>query len=166
LIFGAIAKMIIKSRIYNSKRITETIGGKTYTYRSGFERDWAKYLQFLKNYKEIYDWEYEPKPPFDFFSFGYRNKPYSYLPDFKVWTKSKIFHYEETKGELTTKDLSKYTRLARHYPDVIIDIILQRIPTKGKMYSAYAKLQTKQGGAIRRIIDGSYILKKQLKGII
>lgn len=153
-------------QIINSKRVREIIGGKDYEYRSMFERDWAKYLQFLKEHKEIYDWEYEPQPPFDFFKFGYRNKPYSYLPDFKIWDTKKSFHYEETKGHLTTKDLSKYTRLARHYPDIIIDIVMQRIPRKGKSYAAYAKLQTKEGGAVRRIIDGNYILKKQLKGMI
>lgn len=152
-------------QVVNSKRITATVGGKTYTFRSGFEYEWAKYLNILKTAKEIYDWEYESET-FDFFKFGYRNKPYSYTPDFKIWSSRKSWHFEETKGHLTTKDLSKYTRLARHYPETVIDIVMQRILNKGKSYAAYAKLQTKQGGAIRRIIDGSYILKKQLKGII
>ena len=139
------------------------IGGKTITYRSEFESKWAKYLQFLQDCEQIADWEYEPKK-FTFREFGYKNKPYEYTPDFRITNNDGSTYFQETKGYLETRDNSKYLRMSKHYPDVKLEIVMQRIPKKGKGFQNYAKLKAKSG-IIQRIIDASEIFK-QTKGLI
>ena len=150
-------------RVVNAKKTTMTIGGKTYNFRSEFESVWAKYLQFLQDCEQIADWDYEPTK-FDFWKFGYRNKPYEYTPDFLITNNDGTTYFQETKGYLETRDNSKYLRMSKHYPDIQIEIVMQRIPKKGKGFQNFAKLKAKSG-IIRRIIDASEILK-QVKGLI
>lgn len=149
--------------VVNAKQTTAEIGGKQYFFRSRFEYHWALYLQFLKDAGEIKSWAYEVKK-FDFWKFGYRNKPYEYTPDFLIVDKDGDLFFQETKGYLQSKDISKYVRLAKHYPDVQLEVVLQRIPKRGKGFEAYAKLKSRCK-IVRRIIDAKEIFK-QVKGII
>lgn len=149
-------------RCQTFKRVKDTIGDKAYTYRSMFERNWARYLQLLKDAGQIKDWFYEPTT-FDFD--GYKNKPHSYTPDFKVIGIDGEEWFEELKGQLATKDLSKYRRLSEHYPDVIIEVVMQRIPKSGAGFEVFSKLKAKEGGQIRRVVDSTTIFK-QVKGLI
>ena len=76
---------------YNEPRlVTEFVGvkqgwavvGKQRCYfRSGFEVEWAKYLELLKTLGEIYSWEYEPK---EFEFEGIRSGTVFYIPDFRI----------------------------------------------------------------------------------
>ena len=133
-------------------------------FKSEAESMFARYLQFLKEKREIPDWQYELEK-FDFRQFGYRNKPYEYTPDFRIGNKEDKGYLIEFKVSIKTFDISKWIRLKKHY-DVILEVALARIPHKGKGFQNYARVQDLQRqGRIRRIIDFSAILK-QVKSII
>ena len=66
--------------------------GKVYTFRSGWEENFAYYLDRMKRRKEIKDWEYEPERIV--WMGG------SYLPDFKVWRNDGSYYFCEIKGKM------------------------------------------------------------------
>lgn len=144
-------------RQYNNKRVTAKFNGRNCYFRSQFEYKWACYLQFLKDSKIIKDWFYEP----DIFIFeGERTAPVQYRPDFKlIGTDSKEL-YQECKGYHDGQTNSKLRRMARHYPDVVMELVLMRIPKKGKVNRR--RIAEKY---VRRIIDASKIFR-QIKGIV
>lgn len=101
----------------------QTRGGKredldgTY-FRSAWEANFARYLNFLVANGDIMKWEYEP----DTFEFtAIKRGTRSYLPDFKVWDKadSKPYYYE-LKGWMDAKSKTKLSRMAKYYPEVKI----------------------------------------------
>ena len=57
------------------------IGGKRKYFRSKWESNYARYLQFLKEHKQIEDWHHECET---FWFEGIKRGVCSYLPDFKV----------------------------------------------------------------------------------
>lgn len=95
------------------------IGKKKYYFRSSWEPLYAKYLQNLKKQKKIKKWEYEP----DTFSFKRIRGPYkSYTPDFKIFNINGSVEYHEVKGYLDDWSKIKLERMAKYYPDVIIQL--------------------------------------------
>ena len=85
-------------------------------FRSTWEANYARYLNFLKSKGQIYKWEYEP----DTFWFkkikrGIR----SYLPDFKIWeNQNSTPYYVEVKGWMDDKSKTKLKRMAKYYPEI------------------------------------------------
>lgn len=97
-----------------------TIGGKTYYYKSSWESDIAAYLEFLKNKKEISDWEYEPHTFwFERIKRGVR----SYKPDFRVTNTDGSQYYIEVKGWMDSRSATKLKRMRIYYPEVRVDVI-------------------------------------------
>ena len=90
-------------------------------FRSSWEANFARYLNFLKKTKNIYKWEYEP----DTFWFeGIKRGTRSYLPDFKVWDrKNSEPYYYEIKGWMDKKSATQLKRMAKYYPAVKIVLI-------------------------------------------
>ncbi len=90
-------------------------------FRSGWEANFARYLNFLKRQGLIYKWEFEP----DTFWFnGIRRGVCSYLPDFKVWDKAYTQpYYIEVKGHMDSKSKTKIKRMAKHYPDIKLEVV-------------------------------------------
>lgn len=110
-------------------------------YASGWERDFARFLNFLQKKNVIEGWEYEPET-FLFTGNGYKRGPWAYLPDFCVryrynapakWIKlladMGFEHAEkgalcfiEVKGQETGSDRSKWRRFRSHvgYPLEIV----------------------------------------------
>jgi hypothetical protein len=141
-------------------RTSVTLGCQDYTFASAQEARWAQYLQLLLDNGKIASWQYEPVQ-WDFRGFGYRNKPYVYTPDFLVVDGSgEIYH--EFKGYLETKDMSRMLRAARHY-DARFDLVMQRLPRKGKASQIIAQAYGKK--YIRRIVDASVIFR-QIRGLV
>jgi len=98
------------------------IGGIEYYFRSKWEANYALYLEFLKDKKEIQSWEYEKDIfVFDKIQFGTR----SYRPDFKIKNNSGGIEYHEVKGYMDGKSKTKLRRMAKYYPDVKIVLIDQ-----------------------------------------
>jgi len=99
-------------------------------FRSSWEANWARYLNFLKENKEIKNWKYEAK----IFRFkGVKRAPYSYMPDFKVTQNDGTVIYQEVKGWERSKDRSKFKRMAKFFPKIKLEIIDQ------KRYNSVAK---------------------------
>lgn len=109
-------------------------------YSSGWERDTARFLNFLQQRGIIEGWVYEPQE-FSFQGLGYKRGPFTYLPDFIVRYCNKIRKREldlvsaifdevhpgrnvfwEVKGQETGKDRNKWRRFRKHvgYPLEIV----------------------------------------------
>ena len=87
-------------------------------FRSGWEANFARYLNLLQKNGDIHRWEYEP----DTFWFeAIRRGVRSYKPDFKIWdvTDSEPYYYE-VKGWMDAKSKTKLKRMAKYHPDVKI----------------------------------------------
>jgi len=104
------------SRARGGKR--EDLGGLY--VRSGWEANWARYLNWLKACGEISGWEYEPET-FEFKTIkrGVR----FYTPDFRVTFTDGHVEYHEVKGWMDKKSQTKLKRMAKYYPDVPIVLI-------------------------------------------
>lgn len=108
----------------NIYRGTEVIGGKTIAYRSGWERNWAVYLQWLKEQGEIKDWEHEPQPRYYFIDYKIvppRALGNGYLPDFKIIRNNGTFYLDELKGY--KQGQVKLKRMKKYYPNIEIHLV-------------------------------------------
>lgn len=106
------------------------IGGKRNFYRSRWELNYALYLQWLKENKQILDWEHEPET---FWFEGILRGTRSYLPDFKVIELSGDVAYHEVKGWMDDRSKTKIKRMAKYHPDVRLIVI------DAKAYRSLAK---------------------------
>lgn len=89
-------------------------------FRSAWEANVARYLNWLKENKDIQGWEYEA----DTFIFeGYTRGAMTYRPDFKVTEKDGRIVYYEVKGWMDGPSKTRLKRMAKHYPDVEIIVI-------------------------------------------
>jgi hypothetical protein len=149
-------KRIVK--VFNNQRVTAVFSDRTYHFRSKFEYNWALYLDFLKETHEIIEWRYEPEW---FYFNGEKRGATKYLPDFRVIEKLGNIVWQECKGWHEGDTNTKLRRMAKHYPDTVFDLVLMKIPKKGK--SANRRRVAEK--YTRRIIDASVIFK-QMKGIL
>lgn len=93
------------------------IGGKKFYSKSGYERLYAGYLQFLKTKGHIKEWWYEP----DTFWFeGIKRGVTNYKPDFKIENPDGTFEYFEIKGYMDAKSKTKIKRMAKYHPNVTL----------------------------------------------
>ena len=97
------------SRSRGGKR--EDLGGVY--FRSSWEANYARYLNFLQGKGEIAGWEYEPKTfTFDKIKRGTR----AYTPDFRVIAEDGSHVWHEVKGWMDAKSKTRLARFARYYP--------------------------------------------------
>lgn len=96
-------------------------------YMSGWERDFARFLTYLKDLNIVEGWEYEPQR-FNFIGY-YNSNPLFYIPDFVVkFSASKLttslepllpdvspgtLMYVEVKGQETGRDRNKWKRFRK-----------------------------------------------------
>ncbi len=93
-----------------------------YYFRSAWEANYARYLNFLVRTKFIDKWEYEP----DTFWFeAIRRGTRSYLPDFKVY-KDGGFYYVEVKGWMDAKSKTKLKRMKKYHPNVEVRVVREK----------------------------------------
>lgn len=108
-------KNIIITNGYRSKVQGLTlVGDKEIYFKSLWEMNYARYLQFLKDKKAIHDWEYEPKT-FEFPKEPYKTGPFSYKPDFKVSITKDKYEWHEVKGFLNDASKKKIRRFRTHF---------------------------------------------------
>lgn len=118
------AKNLKNTNAYsNGKRGTIIIGGKTFFARSSWEANIAAYFQFLKERKEIRDWEHEPET---FWFLNIKRGVRSYKPDFKITNKDNSTHFVEVKGWMDNKSKTKLKRMAKYYPEIKMELIQQK----------------------------------------
>lgn len=97
----------------NIQRGYYDINGTTLYFRSKWEANYALYLDFLIDHKEIYKWEFEPDTfIFEVIKLGTR----SYTPDFKVFLTPELFEYHEVKGFMDSRSKTKLKRFKKYYP--------------------------------------------------
>jgi hypothetical protein len=89
------------------------IGGKRNYYRSMWEANYARYLEYLKRHHLIMDWEYEPVT---FWFESIKRGVRSYKPDFRVTDSDGAVVYHEVKGFMDTKSATKLKRMSKYYP--------------------------------------------------
>jgi len=110
-----------QGRFPNVQRGYYDINGTTIYFRSKWEANYALYLDFLIDHKQIHKWEFEPDTfMFEAIKLGTR----SYTPDFKVFITPEQFEYHEVKGYMDSKSKTKLKRFAKYYPDeklILID---------------------------------------------
>jgi hypothetical protein len=98
-------------------------GGKRCYYRSLWEANYGRYLEFLKSIGDIVEWEHEP----DVFWFeGVKRGCVSYLPDFKVTSLDGSISYHEVKGWMDANSKTKLKRMAKYYPNIKLILIRQK----------------------------------------
>ena len=96
------------------------IGGKKNFYRSRWEYRYALYLEFMKKHGHIKEWEHEPET---FWFDGIRRGTNNYKPDFRVTFPSGNIEYFEVKGYESAKDRTKYKRMAKYHPNIILRVV-------------------------------------------
>lgn len=99
------------------------VGGQRVYFRSRWEANYARYLQWLKDRGEIYEWEHEPHT---FWFEGIKRGCVSYLPDFRVTENSSERVYHEVKGWMDDRSKTKIKRMAKYYPGVKLLVIDSR----------------------------------------
>jgi hypothetical protein len=92
-----------------------TVGGKKHYFRSLWEVDYACYLNILRKYKRIKEWEYEPQT---FWFEKIKRGTRSYLPDFRITDQDGSQYFVEVKGYYDKKNLTKLRRMKKYYPEV------------------------------------------------
>jgi len=89
-------------------------------FRSSWEANYARYLNFLVKNNKILKWEYEPDILwFEKIKRGIR----SYTPDFKITNIDNTIEYHEVKGWMDKKSKTKLKRTAKYYPNIKMILI-------------------------------------------
>lgn len=96
------------------------IGGYKKYYRSRWEANYARFLQFIKDQNLIKDWKHEPKT---FWFEGIKRGSVSYLPDFWVEATNGDVSFHEVKGWMDDRSKTKLKRMAKYYPEVELIVI-------------------------------------------
>lgn len=89
-------------------------------FRSSWEANYARYLNWLQVKGDILRWEFEP----DTFWFeAIKRGVRSYLPDFKVWdADGGQPYYVEVKGYMDAKSRTKLKRMKKYHPAVKVEL--------------------------------------------
>ncbi len=96
------------------------IGGVKKFYRSKWEANYARYLQLLKEHKQIKDWQHEPKT---FWFENIKRGVRSFLIDFRVELLSGKEEWHECKGWMDARSATKIKRMAKYYPEIKLRVI-------------------------------------------
>lgn len=88
-------------------------------FRSTWESNYARYLNWLIDQGEIARWEYEA----DTFEFPVKRGSRFYTPDFKVVNPDGTYEYHEIKGWMDAQSATKLKRMAKYYPEEVVVVI-------------------------------------------
>jgi hypothetical protein len=117
----------VKNGTYSPERFKTTwkqgwreIGGYRKYYRSRWEANYARYLEWLKINNKILDWAHEPTT---FWFEKVKRGAVSYLPDFKITNLDNSEEYHEVKGWMDNRSATKIKRMAKYHPKVKLIII-------------------------------------------
>ena len=134
------------------ERVTQEVGGKTYTFRSKLEYRWAVYCQLRKEQGIIIEWWFEdPECLLELETRKFKNKKL-YLPDFTIQTEDG-YELEETKGYFPPKDYTKIKLATEQYaaPITLIFASLNDHSKNSKIRAQYARAK-KLEPFLKRII--------------
>lgn len=98
------------------------IGGQKKYFRSIWEANYARYLEWTRERGEILEWQHEPKT---FWFEDIKRGVRSYKPDFYVYPADGSSQFWiEVKGFYDSKSLTKIKRMKKYYPNeklILID---------------------------------------------
>lgn len=106
-------------------------------FRSSWEANYARYLNWLQAKGEIVGWEYEPTT---FWFEAIKRGVRSYKPDFLVHERTGSY-FVEVKGWMDSKSITKLKRMKKYHPTVEVRLVDQ------KQYQAIAR-------SVSRLIPG------------
>ena len=89
-------------------------------FRSAWEANYARYLNFLIENNEIKGWEFEPET---FWFEGVKRGCRSYTPDFKIVNNYDEVEWHEVKGWMDKKSKTKLKRMKKYHPNIQIIVI-------------------------------------------
>jgi hypothetical protein len=89
-------------------------------FRSRWEANYARYLEWLKQRGEISEWQHEPET---FWFEAIKRGVRSYLPDFKVTELGGSVAYHEVKGWFDARSKTTIRRMAKYHPTVKLVVI-------------------------------------------
>lgn len=111
---------LVMPRIASWKAAWREIGGRRNYYRSMWEANYARYLEWLREKGEIANWEHEPET---FWFDGIKRGCRSYLPDFRVTENSGRVVYHEVKGWMDDRSKTKIKRMRIYHPKIELIVI-------------------------------------------
>jgi hypothetical protein len=118
--FGCLAPKVSRG---NWKAGWREIGGCKKYYRSRWEANYARYLEWLKSRGLIQGWEHEPETFwFDKIKRGIR----SYLPDFRVTEIDESVTYYEVKGWFDARSKTAVARMGRYHPTIKLVLVFEK----------------------------------------
>lgn len=88
------------------------------TFRSQWEVNWARWLEWMKSTGNVIAWQYEPES----FALVVRGKAIRYIPDFRVEWDGKI-EYHEIKGHMDARSKDKIRAMRRQRKDVRLVVV-------------------------------------------
>jgi hypothetical protein len=103
-------------------------------FRSSWEANYARYLNWLKAQGKIKSWEYEPQT---FVFHGIVRGVLTYTPDFKVFDCDGSYAWHEVKGWMDAKSKAKLKRMTKFYPEEIVIVVG---PAEYKEVSKWSRL--------------------------
>ncbi len=110
---------------FNNQRVDAVIGGQVCHFRSKGEHNLAVYFEFLKEQGEILSWEYEKGRCQKYFDLPLKAKgARSWLIDFAVEMPDGEVVYWEYKGWLEGRDVTKFRRFAKYFPDDKVILVM------------------------------------------
>ncbi len=89
-------------------------------FRSSWEANYARFLNWMIGLGQVREWQYEPTT---FYFEGVKRGAISYTPDFRVVDRDGVETYREIKGWLTSKDRTRFRRMSKHHPGVNLVLI-------------------------------------------
>lgn len=111
--------------------------GETH-FRSSWERNYARYLNFLIKKGEIARWEFEKET---FWFEGIKRGCVSYKPDFKVYNLNGTHEFHEVKGWMDDKSKTKIRRMKKYFPKIKLVVVdsasYKAIAKFGRMFSEH-----------------------------
>lgn len=96
------------------------VGDKRHFFRSRWEPNYARYLEWLKANGKIADWQYEPKT---FWFEAIKRGVRSYKPDFLVIETNGTSAWHEVKGWMDVRSKTTLKRMAKYHPSEKIILI-------------------------------------------
>lgn len=89
-------------------------------FRSSWEANYARYLNFLIKHGHVESWQFEPHT-FEFV--GIKRGSRFYTPDFLVVFKGGATEFHELKGYMDSRSLTKLKRMRKYHPGVKVVLI-------------------------------------------
>lgn len=122
----------------------DDLGGRY--FRSAWEANYARYLNWLVARGEVREWSYEPET----FEFPIKRGSRFYTPDFRVTERDGLVRYHEVKGWMDPRSATKLRRMARYHPGVPM-VLVDKEAYRAIASSVSGMVPSWEGGTLRTL---------------